>query len=771
MLKRQLKLLLKLKLLFALLGKPLFLLLLNIVKIIETIGQMVIALGAILPQKFVCWLPNQILPKFSLLTKKLIESLSYFRRKHFQWPKKLTLKPVLKLRFPWPKINFLFLFSFFLVITFLVIGFFFFQIIKNLPNPEDLANHRPFLTTKIYDRQGRLLYKIYRQENRSLITQDQLSPELLQATLAAEDKEFWYHPGISLKGIIRALIFNFSHPGKEPIGGSTITQQLVKNVFFESEKTFQRKLKEIFLSLLVEKRFSKQQILQMYFNQISYGGTAYGVEEAAQKYFGKHAWELNLAEAALLAGLPKAPSRYSPYGPYPELAKKRQKEVLSEMVKAGYITQEQYQQAISQPLKFKLEGEKILAPHFVFYVKDLLVEKYGQRQVEQGGLEVITTLDLDIQKEAELVLEQELAKVAKFNVRNGAVLITKPETGEILAMVGSKDYFDFENDGNVNVVLMPRQPGSAIKLINYAVALGRGFTPATILSDTPIEFRIPGQKPYIPKNYDDRFHGLVSLRTALGSSLNVPAVKVLASYGVGEMIALGQKLGITTWDDPSRFGLSLTLGGGEVKMIDLATAYSVFANLGRRVDLDPILQVSNQEGKILFKKEKVEGEQVLRPGIAFLINDILTDDEARAVAFGRHSLLAIPQAKVAVKTGTTNNLKDNWAIGYTPQFLIAVWVGNNDNQPMSRVASGITGATPIWRRLTDYLLKIYPSTDWNMPDDVLKIEICSWGGTLNCSACPSSRWEYFLKDSLPKKTCTASDFRPSPTPAKKGEIL
>lgn len=636
-----------------------------------------------------------------------------------------------------------------LVITSII--YFYITIIHNLPSPNQLSSREPILTTKIYDRNGELLYKIYRNQNRTLVELEQIPKFLIRATVAVEDKEFFQHNGISLKGIIRAIWYNLTNPNKDPIGGSTITQQLVKNTLLSPQKTWKRKIKEVILSLLIESKFSKQEILQMYFNEIPYGGTAYGVEEAAQKYFGKHVWEINEAEAALLAGLPAAPTRFSPFGAYPTLAKERQKKVLEAMVKAGFLKPKEAKRIAQLPLRLVPQKEFIRAPHFVFYVKDLLVQKYGQQIVEQGGLQVKTTLDLKLQKKIEQIVKEELEKISYLNVNNGAVLVVNPQNGDILAMVGSKDYFDFDHDGNVNVVLRPRQPGSAIKPINYATAFSLGFTPATLISDSPITYKTAGSPPYSPKNYDGRYHGRVSLRVALASSLNIPAVKVLAAYGVEKMIATGRKLGITTWEDKNRFGLSLTLGGGEVTMLDLTQAYSVLANLGKKVTLNPLLEVSNHQ-KVLYQKTLQE-EEVLDPGIAFLINDILSDNQARKIGFGTNSLLNIPGKKVAVKTGTSNNLRDNWTIGYTSRFVVAVWVGNNDNSPMSSIASGITGASPIWRKITKILLERYPQTGWPQPKDVVALPICAATGTLPCNGCTSIRKEYFLKKFAPKNRC------------------
>ncbi len=642
---------------------------------------------------------------------------------------------------------------------FLALYLFYFLLLKDLPRPDKLITRDQIVSTKIYDRHGRLLYKIYRKQNRTLVKLEDIPLSFRQATISIEDGDFYSHPGFTIKGIVRAA-FSTLFLGKLQ-GGSTITQQLVKFALLTPEKTLIRKMKEIILALQVETYFSKDEILQMYFNEVGYGGATYGAEEASQVYFGKSVRDLSLAESSLLAGLPKSPTKYSPFGAYPQLAKNRQKEVLRRMAEEGYITENTKLEVQGEKLVFEKPRNKIQAPHFVMYIKELLVEKYGEKMVEEGGLEIVTSLDLDIQKMAEKAVSEEIKKLRDLKVTNGAVLVTNPQTGEILAMVGSHDYFDLENDGNVNVTIMSRQPGSAIKVANYAYALSNGYTPATILSDTPIAYQIPGQPPYSPRNYDGKFHGNISLRTALASSYNVPAVKVLASYGVEKMIEQGEKMGITTWEDRSRFGLSLTLGGGEIKMSDLAVVYGVLANLGKRVDLNPILQVKDYRGKALdIKSSSVE--RALAPAVAYLLTDILSDNVARTPAFGANSLLNIPDHQVAVKTGTTQNIRDNWTIGYTPTYLVAAWVGNNDNTPMSWVASGITGATPIWHQVMKNLLKDKPNESFPKPTDLKRIEICSINGLLPCEGCPT-KTEYFLSGTEPQFHCDPSHFAPDKT--------
>jgi len=653
-------------------------------------------------------------------------------------------------------------------------AFFYFFVLKDLPSPNKLITRPIAQTTKIYDRHGHLLYKIYHQQNRTLISLNNIPLFARQATIAIEDGNFYRHRGVSLSGIGRAAYETIFHGQTQ--GGSTITQQLVKNALLTPRQTISRKIKEIILAFLVEMRFNKNEILQMYLNEVSYGGTAYGIEEASQVYFGKSARDLTLAEAALLAGLPASPTIFSPFGAHPELAKTRQKAVLEQMVKKKFITPEEAEKARKEELRFTHPQEKILAPHFVMAVKEQLAKYFSPRYIEEGGLEVVTTLDLNLQEAAEKAVKEEVDRLASLHVTNGAALITNPKTGEILAMVGSKDYFNQEEQGNFNVTTAYRQPGSAIKPINYAVALMNGFTLASIINDSPITYRLPYQPPYSPQNYDHRFHGPVTIRTALASSYNVPAVKILAALGTEKMAALGEKMGLTNWKNIKNPGLSLTLGGYEVRMVDLAVAYGVFANQGKKVPLQFIRQVKDSQGKTIWQnpclhqtneslavfennfsiqateaKEDCQ-EEVLDPGIAFLITDVLADNNARAPAFGYHSVLHFPNQRVAVKTGTTNNLRDNWTIGYTPNILVAVWVGNNDNSPMSRVASGITGASPIWRKIMETAIRKYPEEDLGIPPDIVQASICPATGTLPCPGC-SSKEEYFLKGTVPQKTC------------------
>ncbi len=638
---------------------------------------------------------------------------------------------------------------------------FYLSIIKDMPSPRALGTRSPEVSTKIYDRNGNLLYKIYKDKNRTLVPLSQIPESVKLATLAAEDAEFYSHPGFSIKGIFRAIVSDIKTGYIQ--GGSTITQQLVKNTLLTPEKTLVRKIREVILSVQIEAIYTKDQIFEMYLNEVSYGGTAYGISEASESYFGKNVSDLSLSEAAILAGLPKSPTNFSPFGSHPERAFERQRDVLHLMVVNKYISEEQYVLAAEEKLHFASKRTEIKAPHFVMYIRQILVDKYGEDMVEKGGLEVTTSLDLSVQEAAEKIVRTEVEKLKGLHVGNGASLIMNPQTGEILGMVGSKDYFDIENDGNVNVLTNLRQPGSSIKVINYAYALSNGFTPASIIDDSPITYNIPGTTPYSPVNYDGKFRGKVTLRTALAESRNIPAVKVLASYGVAKMIGEGEKMGITSWKDISKYGLSLTLGGGAVKALDLSLVYATIANSGQTPALLPILEIKNYKGQIL-EKNLPKVAQSIDARVSFLITDILKDNVARSPEFGFNSYLVIKDhPEVAVKTGTSNDLRDNWAVGYNQNYLVLTWVGNNDNSPMNRIASGITGASPIWNKIMTTLLNGQPSIDWNAPSGVSKVNICSITGTLPCNRCPT-RQEWFLDENRPTKHCVMES--PSPTQNK-----
>lgn len=640
-----------------------------------------------------------------------------------------------------------------LVVTILFVLGSLFLFLKDLPSPTTLGKPSSYpISTKILDRNGELLYEIYADQNRTPIKLDDLPDYLKEATIAIEDKNFYRHHGFDTGGILRAAWKTLT--GQRLEGGSTITQQLVKVALLTPERTVTRKIKEAILTVATEVLYSKNQILEMYLNHIPYGGTAYGIEAASHRFFNKDAKDLSLAESTLLVGLPQAPSRYSPLG-NPDAAKARQSLVLARMVEDKYLESEEAATAKNEELRYADAGTDIRAPHFVMYVREILEEKYGVQAVEQGGLRVTTTLDLELQDAAQASLSAELEGLKKLKISNGAALVTHPRTGEILTMIGSKDYFAQGIDGKVNVTTRLRQPGSSIKPLNYALGLEtKIITPSTMLLDTPICFDIVGQPDYCPKNYDNTFRGLTQIRFALGNSYNIAAVKVLSLNGLEGFISFARKMGITTWTDPSQYGLSLTLGGGEVMMTDMATAFGVFANQGVKVPLHAILKVEDSSGNILEEYVPADGirngEKVLSEETAFLISHILSDNNARSAAFGTNSVLNVKGHTVSVKTGTTNNLRDNWTIGYTPEVLVATWVGNNDSSPMSYVASGVTGASPIWQKIMRYALKDREPVELVRPETIVGASVCSNSGVLPTPENPcETRYEYFLKDTIP----------------------
>lgn len=624
--------------------------------------------------------------------------------------------------------------------------------IKNLPSPASIGKLNFPLSTHIYDNRGRLLYEIYREQNRTPIKLEDLPSYIYQATIAIEDKDFYKHNGISFgSGVLRALKEMLLHHKLQ--GGSTITQQLVKSALLTPERTIERKIKEMILALWAERLYTKDQILEMYLNQVPYGGSAYGIEEASKIYFNKNAKDLSIAEAAFLAGLPQSPTVYSPYTD-PALAITRRNNVLKTMYDVRYIDKKTFELSQQEGLNVVAPSTMIRAPHFVFYVKSELEKQYGIRKVEEGGLKVIASLDLDVQLKAEEILKEELEKVASLNVTNGAILVTRPKTGEILAMVGSVDYFQ-QPSGAFNVTTALRQPGSSIKPIMYSLALQQKYTAASVIDDSPVVFTSVGSPPYRPVNYDGKFHGRVTLRYALANSYNIPAVKTLNSLGVSEFINYARRMGITTWLNPTDYGLSLTLGGGEVKMTDMSTAFGVFANEGERVEVTGIDVINDYAGSEVYQLLPNK-RRIIEKGVAYIISDILSDNLARQQAFGPKSFLEITDYKVAVKTGTTDNKKDNWTIGYTPDYLVTVWVGNNDNTPMNPyLASGITGAAPIWNRVMTYLLKEYQGDKKNWfakPDDIVEKQ-CFFGKT-----------EYFTRGTEATVGCSQSLLGPSLTP-------
>jgi len=690
------------------------------------------------------------------------------RRKitHFSWQKRvLYFLPVI---------------SFFLFIILVPASILAFAwVAKSLPSPNKVVRREGF-ATRIYDRNDKLLYDVFRGAKRTPVKFNDLPDHLKWATIAVEDKNFYSHPGFSFRGIARAVFNIVFHHRLQ--GGSTLTQQLVKNVLLTPKRTFSRKIKEFILALQIEKKYNKDEILLMYLNEAPYGGTAWGAGAAAEQYFGKSAGDLTLVESAILAGLPQRPSVYSPFAG--DIWQERTKTVLRRMRKDGYIDNKEEEKAVAnfKQVRFNTDESLFRAPHFVMYLKRILAEKYGEDMVEQGGLKVKTTLDLEFQEQTEKIAEEELEKVAYLNITNGAVIVLDPRNGEILSMVGSKNYFDQQSQGNFNVITQGfRQPGSAIKPVTYATGLKKGYTAATLLMDTRTVFPIVDQKDYIPVNYDGKYRGPLAARYALGNSINVPAVKMLAMVGLKEMLAVASDMGISTLaptkENLRRLGLSVTLGGGEIKPIELATAYCSFANGGIKKEAGSVLLVKDRNDKVIWRQKPLGEKRVLSPGESFLVSDILSDNNARLITFGEHSGLVVPGRKVAVKTGTTNDKRDNWAVGWTPNILVLVWVGNNDNSPMKKVASGISGATPIWRRVMMAAIDKFGYQEFSIPQEIVSAEIDKISGYRAHGGFPS-RMEYFVKGTVPVgedpvhvklKVCPQSGKLATPPQVARGE--
>ena len=626
---------------------------------------------------------------------------------------------------------------------------------KDLPRP-DKVRRVEGLSTVIYDRNGEVLYDVFSDKKRIPVDIKDIPKFLKEGTLAIEDKDFYKHKGFDTSGYLRAIKQIIVY--RNLAGGSTLTQQLVKTVLLSSERTLPRKIKEFILSVQIEQKYTKDQILQMYLNEAPYGGTAWGVEAAAKSYFGKHAKDLNLAESAFISGLPQSPSSYSPFISNEKTYIWRTEQVLRRMREDGYITKLQEQNANKEVavMKFKDKNYSIKAPHFVMFVRQKLIQQYGEKMVEGGGLRVTTSLDYKIQEQAEKIVSEEAEKLKPFKASNAASIVLNAKTGEILAMVGSKDYFNEDIDGNVNIITSLRQPGSAGKPIVYATALKQGYTPASLLMDVKTDFPSgdPTKPMYSPVNYDGKFRGPIQARFALGNSINVTAVKMAGLAGVKNVMQQGYDMGISTWEpteeNMKNVGLSLALGGREVRLLELAGAYSVFSQGGIRRDPLAILKVANAQNKTLYEYHQTEGKKVLPQNVSFLISHILMDNNARSMEFGTNSYLVVPGKTVAVKTGTTDLKKDNWTIGYTPSFVVGVWVGNNDNSPMNpTITSGTTGAAPIWNKIIRAVLKDKPNEEFKKPDDVSALEIDAMAGGLPYGN-QQKRTEYFIRGTEPQ---------------------
>ena len=622
----------------------------------------------------------------------------------------------------------------------------------NLPSPDKVVRHEGY-ATQILDRNGETLYNVYVNQRRNPVNLSEVPLYLRQATISIEDKNFYKHGGIDLLGIFRGFTRIFTRGYAQ--GGSTLTQQLVKNVLLTSDRTIIRKIKEFVLAIQIESKYTKDEILQMYLNEAPYGGTAWGVEAASEIYFGKKVKDLDLIESAIIAGLPQSPSRYSPYSSTPKAYVERTKQVLRRMREDGYITSDQEKNANSEvaDVYFQPQGASFKAPHFVRYVQNILTDRYGEAAVEQGGLKVTTTLDLTLQDKAQGIVSEEIAKVEKQHITNGAVVIIDPSTGEILAMVGSKNFNDPNYDGQVNVAMSLRQPGSSFKPFTYVTAFKKGYTASTMIMDVLTTFPGGADKPeYNPVNYDGKYRGPMQLRFALGNSINIVAVKLLAMVGIKDVLETSYSMGITTLPPTqgtlNRVGLSLTLGGGEVRLLDLTDAYSPFMNKGYKVEPLAILKVEDKDGRVLEEAKPSLGKRVLSEEQAFLIANILSDNLARETIFGLNSLLNISGKQIAVKTGTTNDRRDNWTIGGNSQAVVGVWVGNNDNSQMLNVASGVTGASPIWRRVLLETLAGKSNVSFDIPSGIVSANVDNVSGFRTHDGF-SSRMEYFIKGTEP----------------------
>jgi len=604
------------------------------------------------------------------------------------------------------------IFSFLLAVTLCL----FILFTKDFPRPEKFLERELRQSTKIYDRTGSvLLYEIFDEEKRTWVPLEKIPDHLKKAIIATEDAHFYQHHGIDIKGIVRAILFDLKIKSFS-YGGSTISQQLIRSTFLNLKKTSQRKTQEIILALELERRYSKNQILEWYLNQVPFGRNAYGVEAASWSYFGKPVSDISLSEAAILASLIKAPSYYSDEKNFDKLVSRRNY-VLSRMVEEKFLTQEEKEKTEKEELNLIKPLNLIKAPHFSIYVKNYLIEKYGEDFLKEKGLKVYTTLDWELQQEAEKIVLEKSEVNKKYNCYNAALVAINPKTGEILAMVGSKNWFGEPEPKNCipgknclfepqpNVALSERQPGSAFKPFVYATAFKKGYNDQTVVVDEETNFGSP-ENPYIPQNYDGLFRGPVTLREALAQSLNIPAIKVLRDLaGLNDSIKTAQDLGITTLTKPPSFyGLPIVLGGAEVRLLDMVSAYGVFANEGMKLNPISILKIEDNQGNILEENKK-KPKRVLAPEIARLITDILSDNEARAPIFGWHSRLYFENYKVAAKTGTTQNSRDGWTIGYTSSIVVGVWAGNNDNSPTTRLGEGLAG--PIWRAFMEKALLRY----------------------------------------------------------------
>lgn len=591
-----------------------------------------------------------------------------------------------------------------------------------IPDLSSFEERRVLQSTKIYDRTGEImLYDLHQDVRRTVVPFDQISPHVKNATVAIEDDQFYNHFGIDIKAIIRAAVSNVQEGGLGQ-GGSTITQQVIKNSVLQREKTFTRKAKEAILALKLEQLKTKDEILEIYLNESPYGGTIYGIEEASRAFFNTSAKDLTIGEAAYLAAIPQAPTYLSPHGNNKEALDARQKSVLEKMRSNGYITVEEYEAAKNEVVEFESQiVSGIKAPHFVMYVREQLAEKYGEEALAERGFKVTTTLNYELQEAAEKIVAEKVAiNTDAYKASNAGLVATDPKTGDLLVMVGSKDYFSEDVEGNFNIALAERQPGSAIKPFVYAAAFKRGYLPSTILYDVRTQFStscepydLSGEAPcYAPNNYNDKFVGPISMRNALAQSLNIPAVKTLYLVGVQNALKLAADMGLTTLNNPDRYGLTLVLGGGEVRLLDMTHAYGVFANKGVKAEPRTILKIEDNQGNIV-EETQVKEERILDENVTNMVSDILSDNVARAPLWGSNSKIYFPDRDVAAKSGSTNDFRDAWIMGYAPNIAVGAWCGNNDNGTMQGLSGLIT--TPMWREFMDIALAKLPEESFTQP--------------------------------------------------------
>ncbi|MEK9156103.1 MAG: PBP1A family penicillin-binding protein [Patescibacteria group bacterium] len=645
---------------------------------------------------------------------------------------KFFFKSKIRLRKLWKRFPLYLGYTLIILVLFVAGAFAWFT--KDLPTPSKIASRKATESTKLYDRTGEILLYETGEQKRTVVGADQISRYLKEATVATEDANFYSHHGFDIRAVMSAVAEQLTGKTSRTRGGSTITQQYVKNALLNSNRSMTRKIKELILSVELEFMFDKDEILAMYLNEVPYGSNTAGAEAAARTYWGKSAQDLTLAESATLAAIPKAPTFYSPYGTHVKELVNRKNYVLDRMADAGAISEEEAKKAEGEDTTtlgtaLKPRRDNILAPHFAMYVLEEIADEYGEERIQKEGLKIITTLDYEKQKAAEAAVAKGADKLSRYGASNAALVAVDPKTGQVLSMIGSLDYFDTEIDGNVNVANSLRQPGSAFKPFAYTTAFKKKeYSPSRIIFDLQTDFG----GGYVPQNYNGNFNGPVTMRTALSNSLNIPAVKVLSLAGIDNVLRTAEDMGITTLNQRDRYGLSLVLGAGEVRPVEMASAFGVFAAGGVKHDPISALKITDSKGKILFEYKPTEdiGRKVLDPQIAYEINSILSDNEARSMVFGPRSALYFSNRTVAVKTGTTSDFKDAWTVGYTPAISTAVWVGNSDAAKMKSGADGSVLAGPIFHAFIESALADTPSEEFNRPEGILEVEVEKYSNKL-----------------------------------------